>query len=184
MSRLLQARVSRLKNVGDKVIGATINKSGYFKFKVEKSAKIPHCHRLYILWKKLRHQKHRLQSLPIRSAVYLYIGCNINRSDYDYSVVALGKGVKFCTFNGNIGTCNFLPVCVGIGNADCNNGRYRQGRAVRNNFTKSAESLETAHQVDTVVLDKTGTITEGKPSVTDIAPVGISDKELYRLQRQ
>ena len=46
-------------------------------------------------------------------------------------------------------------------------------------LTKSAESLETAHQVDTVVLDKTGTITEGKPSVTDIAPVGISDKELF-----
>lgn len=48
-------------------------------------------------------------------------------------------------------------------------------------LTKSAESLETAHQVDTVVLDKTGTITEGKPSVTDIAPVGISDKELLQI---
>jgi heavy metal translocating P-type ATPase len=43
---------------------------------------------------------------------------------------------------------------------------------------KSATALETAHKVDTVILDKTGTITAGKPVVTDILPVKVTENEL------
>ena len=43
---------------------------------------------------------------------------------------------------------------------------------------KSATALETAHKVDTVILDKTGTITSGKPVVTDILPVKVTENEL------
>jgi Cu+-exporting ATPase len=47
---------------------------------------------------------------------------------------------------------------------------------------RSAEALETAHKLDTIVLDKTGTITAGKPALTDIAPVnGWQDNDLLRL---
>ncbi len=42
---------------------------------------------------------------------------------------------------------------------------------------KSAEALETAHGIDTVVLDKTGTVTEGKPRVTDLFPYGETDRQ-------
>jgi Cu+-exporting ATPase len=52
---------------------------------------------------------------------------------------------------------------------------FRFGSSV---LVKSAEALELMHSIDTMVLDKTGTITEGKPKVTDIMPFGVDEKEL------
>ena len=54
--------------------------------------------------------------------------------------------------------------------------------ASRGILIKNAESLERAHKVQTVVLDKTGTVTEGKPSVTDVVPLNGTDARLL-LQR-
>lgn len=54
--------------------------------------------------------------------------------------------------------------------------------ASRGILIKSAEALEQLHNVTTVVLDKTGTVTEGKPSVTDVVPSdGASERELVSL---
>lgn len=56
------------------------------------------------------------------------------------------------------------------------------GRAAENGILiKNAEALEMAHKVDTVVLDKTGTITEGKPGVASIETRGISEEELLAV---
>ena len=57
------------------------------------------------------------------------------------------------------------------------------GRGAENGILfRTAESLELLCGIDTIVLDKTGTVTEGKPSVTDLLPAaGISDQELLRL---
>jgi Cu+-exporting ATPase len=46
---------------------------------------------------------------------------------------------------------------------------------------KSGEALETAHRIDTVVMDKTGTITKGRPVVTDVLPLGVSLEELVAI---
>lgn len=48
-------------------------------------------------------------------------------------------------------------------------------------FIRDAEALERAHRLDTLVLDKTGTVTEGKPAVTEIVPNGMSERQLLRL---
>ena len=53
--------------------------------------------------------------------------------------------------------------------------------AERGILIRSAESLETAHRVDTVVLDKTGTLTLGRPRVTEVAAAGVSEERLLRL---
>lgn len=54
--------------------------------------------------------------------------------------------------------------------------------AINGILTKSAEALEVAHNIDTVVLDKTGTITEGTPAVTNmLCSVGVSQKELLQI---
>jgi len=46
---------------------------------------------------------------------------------------------------------------------------------------RDAEALERAHRLDTLVLDKTGTVTEGRPEVTEVIPGGLSERELLRL---
>jgi Cu+-exporting ATPase len=46
---------------------------------------------------------------------------------------------------------------------------------------RDIEALERAHRLDTVVLDKTGTVTEGRPEVAEIVPAGIGEAELLRL---
>jgi P-type Cu+ transporter len=46
---------------------------------------------------------------------------------------------------------------------------------------RDAEALEHAHRLDTVVLDKTGTVTEGKPTVTDVVPNGVLERDLLQL---
>ena len=46
---------------------------------------------------------------------------------------------------------------------------------------KNAETLENLHKVDTVVLDKTGTLTQGAPKVTDVLPNGIAENDFLQL---
>jgi Cu2+-exporting ATPase len=67
-----------------------------------------------------------------------------------------------------IGTSNPTAIMVGIGKA-----------AEEGMLIKDAESLELAHRLDTIVLDKTGTLTEGKPSIKD--SFGLEDSHIIDL---
>ena len=74
-----------------------------------------------------------------------------------------------------------LPVCPRAGDADVDHGRHGPRRRA-GVLIKNAEALEVLERVDTLVVDKTGTLTEGKPRLASIEPVpGQDEGELLRL---
>ena len=168
------------KNVGDKVIGATINKSGYFKFKVEKVGEDTALSQIIHLVEEASASKAPIAKLADKvSGIFVPVVISIAVITIIVWLL-LGKGVSFALSMGISVLVISCPCALGLATPTAIMVGTGKG-AQYGILTKSAESLETAHQVDTVVLDKTGTITEGKPSVTDIAPVGISDKELLQI---
>lgn len=168
------------KNVGDKVIGATINKSGYFKFKVEKVGEDTALSQIIYLVEEASASKAPIAKLADKvSGIFVPVVISIAVITIIVWLL-LGKGVSFALSMGISVLVISCPCALGLATPTAIMVGTGKG-AQYGILTKSAESLETAHQVDTVVLDKTGTITEGKPSVTDIAPVGISDKELLQI---
>ncbi len=168
------------KNVGDKVIGATINKSGYFKFKVEKVGEDTALSQIIHLVEEASASKAPIAKLADKvSGIFVPVVISIAVIMIIVWLL-LSKGVSFALSMGISVLVISCPCALGLATPTAIMVGTGKG-AQYGILTKSAESLETAHQVDTVVLDKTGTITEGKPSVTDIAPVGISDKELLQI---
>ena len=168
------------KNVGDKVIGATINKSGYFKFKVEKVGEDTALSQIIHLVEEASASKAPIAKLADKvSGIFVPVVISIAVITIIVWLL-LGKGVSFALSMGISVLVISCPCALGLATPTAIMVGTGKG-AQYGILTKSAESLETAHQVDTVVLDKTGTITEGKPSVTDIAPVGIPDKELLQI---
>ena len=168
------------KNVGDKVIGATINKSGYFKFKVEKVGEDTALSQIIHLVEEASASKAPIAKLADKvSGIFVPVVISIAVITIIVWLL-LGKGVSFALSMGISVLVISCPCALGLATPTAIMVGTGKG-AQYGILTKSAESLETAHQVDTVILDKTGTITEGKPSVTDIAPVGISDKELLQI---
>ena len=168
------------KNVGDKVIGATINKSGYFEFKVEKVGEDTALSQIIHLVEEASASKAPIAKLADKvSGIFVPVVISIAVITIIVWLL-LGKGISFALSMGISVLVISCPCALGLATPTAIMVGTGKG-AQYGILTKSAESLETAHQVDTVVLDKTGTITEGKPSVTDIAPVGISDKELLQI---
>lgn len=93
----------------------------------------------------------------------------------------LGYGVEFALSAGISVLVISCPCALGL--ATPTSIMVGAGRGARNGILfKSARSMELAHSVDTVVLDKTGTVTEGRPQVTDIFPNGpVSEEELLGM---
>ena len=166
------------KNVGDKVIGATINKSGYFKFKVEKVGEDTALSQIIHLVEEASASKAPIAKLADKvSGIFVPVVISIAVITIIVWLL-LGKGVSFALSMGISVLVISCPCALGLATPTAIMVGTGKG-AQYGILTKSAESLETTHQVNTVVLDKTGTITEGKPSVTEF-PI----RNFYRLQRQ
>ncbi len=168
------------KSVGDKVIGATINKSGYFKFEVEKVGEDTALAQIIRLVEDAASSKAPIAKLADKVAG-IFVPAVISIAALTIIVwILLGYGISFALSMGISVLVISCPCALGLATPTAIMVGTGKG-AQFGILTKSAESLETAHRIDTVVLDKTGTITEGKPSVTDIAPNGVNDNELLTV---
>lgn len=166
------------KNPGDQVTGATINRSGFLKFRAEKIGDDTALAQIIRLVEEAGGSKAPIAKLADRiSGVFVPIVMGISL------ITALVWGLLGAGFS--VALSNAISVLViscpcALGLATPTAIMVGTGRGAKQGILiKSAEALETAHSVDTVVLDKTGTITQGKLSVTDILPLeGVTKESL------
>jgi Cu+-exporting ATPase len=169
------------KQIGDKVIAATINKTGYFKFRAEKVGNDTTLAQIIQLVEDASSSKAPISKLAdkisgifvpvviiiavLSAIVWLLLG-------YSFEF-ALSIGIAVLVISCPCALGLATPVAIMVGT----------GKGAQNGIlVKSAEALETLHSIKTIVLDKTGTITEGKPKVTEIVTVnGISKHGLLEI---
>ncbi len=168
------------KKAGDRVIGASINKSGYFKFEAQNVGDDTTLSQIIKLVEEASSSKAPISKLADKiSSIFVPVVISVA---VIATIVWLIIGATF-EFALSIGIAVLVISCpCALGLATPTAIMVGTGKGAENGILiKSAEALEIAHQVQTVVMDKTGTITEGKPRVTDILTDGISDTEMLRI---
>lgn len=159
------------KRVGDRVVSGTINKVGFFKFRAEKIGEDTTLAQIIRLVEEASASKAPIAKLADEiSGIFVPIVILIAAAA---AVVwlAFGAGAAFALSIGISVLVISCPCALGLATPVAIMVGTGQG-AANGILIKSAEALETAHKVDTVVLDKTGTITEGRPKVTDVVVTG------------
>ncbi|NLP29632.1 MAG: heavy metal translocating P-type ATPase, partial [Clostridiales bacterium] len=169
------------KREGDSVIAATINKTGYFKFKAQKVGDDTTLAQIIQLVEDANASKAPIAKMadkisgifvPVVIAIAIvstFIWLMVGQT-FEFAL-SIGIAVLVISCPCALGLATPVAIMVGTGMGASNGILF-----------KSAQALETAHMVDSVVLDKTGTITEGKPKITDIVTLdGISEHELLSI---
>ena len=169
------------KEPGSTVIAATINKAGFFKFRATKVGADTTLAQIIRLVEDASSSKAPIAKLAdkisgvfvpvvIGIALAASIGWLLAGQTPEFAV-SIGISVLVISCPCALGLATPVAIMVGTGKG-----------AENGILIKSGEALETAHSINAIVLDKTGTITEGKPAVTDILPVGaLAENELLAL---
>lgn len=167
------------KKVGDKVVSGTINKNGYIKIRAINVGDDTTLSQIIKLVEEASNSKAPISKIADKvSSVFVPIVITIAilaviiwlLAGYSFEF-ALSIGISVLVISCPCALGLATPVAIMVGT----------GKGAENGILiKSAESLEILHSVDTVVLDKTGTITEGKPKVTDIVSL-INENELLKI---
>lgn len=155
------------KTIGDEVISATINKQGSFKFKATRVGEDTTLSQIINLVNDANETKAPIAKLADKiSAIFVpaviiislitFIGWYIISRDFEFAL-NLMISVLVISCPCALGLATPMAIMVATGKS-----------AELGLLFKNAESLENLHKVDTILLDKTGTITEGKPVVTDL----------------
>ena len=168
------------KTIGSKVIGASINKTGFIKYKATKVGKDTALSQIIKLVEDAQGSKAPIAKMADIIASYfvpIVIGLAILAS----------IGWLIAGENGVFALTIFISVLViacpcALGLATPTAIMVGTGKGAEYGvLIKGGEALEITHQIDTIVFDKTGTITEGKPVVTDIITSTISEDELLAI---
>jgi Cu+-exporting ATPase len=170
------------KSPGDEAIGATINKTGSFQFRATKVGKDTVLSSIIRMVKDAQATKVPIQRIVDVVASYFTPAVMIlailgfviwfdfgPRPAFTYAlIVAVTTLIIACPCALGMATPMSLTTGIGLG-------------AVNGILIRGGESLQTAKELNAVVLDKTGTITHGKPALTDLRTIGIDENDLLRL---
>ena len=172
------------KKSGDEVFGATINKTGAFQFKATKVGKDTALQQIVRLVQDAQGSKPPIAKLADTiSGIFTPIVICVAIATFVVWFVAASPEVRF-----TMALVNFVSVLIiacpcALGLATPTAIMVGTGKGAENGILiKGGDSLETAHKLNTIVLDKTGTITRGEPSLTDVvAANGHAENEFLQI---
>ncbi|MFC2134509.1 heavy metal translocating P-type ATPase [Bacteroidota bacterium] len=169
------------KNIEDKVIGGTINKNGSFNFRITALGENSMLGQIIRLVEEAQSSKAPIQKLAdkiagvfvpavIGIAVITFIIWLMISPENAFNIALINfVAVLIIACPCALGLATPTAIMVGTG--------LGAGKGI---LIRNSESLETAHKLTTIILDKTGTVTEGRPQVTDIKS-NISENELLKI---
>ncbi len=168
------------KNIGDAVTSGTLNKSGFVKFRASKVGGDTTISKIISLVEEASASKAPIAKLADKIAG-IFVPAVI--------LISLAAGSFWLANGASVEFAFSIAVSILVISCPCALGlatpvaiMVGTGKGAEHGILiKSGESLETAHAVDTIVVDKTGTLTEGKPFVTDILLCGDESFELEAL---
>ncbi len=171
------------KGAGDEVIGATINKTGSFRFEATKVGKDTALAQIIKLVEEAQGSKAPIQRLADIISAY-FVPAVIIVATITFILWYLGGPAPALTF----ALLNFVAVLIiacpcALGLATPTAIMVGTGKGAENGvLIRSGEALETAHKIKAIILDKTGTLTQGQPVVTDVvATPGFKEEELLMM---
>ena len=171
------------KVVGDEVIGATINKTGSFRFEAVKVGKDTILSQIIKLVEEAQGSKAPIQRLADVISAY-FVPAVIVVATITFILWYFWGPAPALTF----ALLNFIAVLIiacpcALGLATPTAIMVGTGKGAENGILiRSGEALETAHKISAIILDKTGTLTQGQPVVTDVvAARGFKEEELLMM---
>src|SRR5829696_911012 len=172
-----------MKREGDEVIGATMNGSGSFHFKASKVGQDTALYQIMRMVEEAQGSKAPIQRLADRiSALFVPAVIGVPAATFlVWLVIGPAPALTFALLNAVAVLIIACPCAMGL--ATPTSIMVGSGKGAESGILiRGGEALEGAHQLDTVVLDKTGTLTKGVPELTDVVVWdGIGDVELLRL---
>jgi len=168
------------KTVGDVVFGATVNQQGSLTIEIVKTSENSALAQIVRIMEEAQQKKAPIQKLVDRiSGVFVPI----------VILVAIATFVGWMFVSGDVSHAIITAVAVLVIACPCAMGLATPtailvgtGRGAKEGILiKSGEALERNRNIDVVMLDKTGTITEGKPKVTDLLPIHMDEKTVEAL---